>query len=262
MYGLRILFIFAAALTLAAQAASAQSAGTAGSPHFIVQGSTTFTHRVMDTYQGAIEKAAGAKLTVVPSKSSLGLLALFEKRGDFAMISGPLDNEIAELKVAHPALDFGRLKTFEIASTRMAFAVNKDNPVNAVSDDAMRQILLGVITNWHGVGGLDQPIRIVMVRGGGGVQASIEEEFLHGKRIAAPNPIVVQISSQVIKVTEQLPGALGLSQLSIVAKSTTHELKTEHPIVQRLALVTLGDPSPAMLKVIDAARKIMADATR
>ncbi len=260
MHGLRFIFALAAALTLTAHPVRAQSADSGGKPTFIIQGSTTFTHRVMEPYQGPIEKAAGVKLTVVPSKSSLGLLALFEKRGDFAMISGPLDNEIGELKSAHPALDVGQLKTFEVASTRMAFAVNKDNPVNAVSDDKMRQILLGEITNWHDVGGPDRPIRIVMVRGGGGVQASIEEEFLHGKHITVPNPITVQISSQVIKVTEQLPDALGLSQLGIVAKSTAHELKTEHTIVQRLALVTLGDPTPAMLRVIDAVRKIMANA--
>jgi ABC-type phosphate transport system substrate-binding protein len=260
MHQLRILFALAAPLVLAAPGAWAQSPGNAGVPSFVVQGSTTFTHQVMEPYQGAIEKAAGVKLTVVPSKSSLGVLALFEKRGDFAMISGPLDNEIAELKSAHPALDFGRLKTFEVANTRMAFAINKDNPVTAVSDDTMRQILLGAITNWHEVGGPDRPIRIVIVRGGGGVQASIENELLHGKRIAAPNPIVVQISSQVIKVTEQLPEALGLSQLSIVAKSTAHELKTDHPIVQRLALLTLGDPTPIMRRVIEAAHKVMADA--
>lgn len=260
MHGLRFLFGLAAALTLAASPAPAQGSGGAGAPSFIVQGSTTFTHQVMDPHQGAIEKAAGIKLTVVPSKSSLGLLALFEKRGDFAMISGPLETEIAELKSTHPALDFGRLKTFEVANTRMAFAINKDNPVTAVSDDTMRRILLGAITSWRDVGGPDRPIRIVIVRGGGGVQASIEDELLHGKSIAAPNPIVVQISSQVIKVTEQLPEALGLSQLSIVAKSTAHELKTDHPIVQRLALVTLGDPTPIMRRVIEAAHKVMADA--
>jgi phosphate transport system substrate-binding protein len=260
MHQLRFLLTFAVALTLAAHPARAQSAGSPGTPTLIVQGSTTFTHRVMEPYQSAIEKAAGVKLTVVPSKSSLGLLALFEKRGDFGMISGPLDNEIGELKTNRPALDFSRLKTFEVTNTRMAFAVNKANPVDMVSDDKMRQILLGTITNWRGVGGSDRPIRIVMVRGGGGVQASIEEELLHGQHVAASNPILVQISSQVIKVTEQLPEALGLSQLGIVTKSNAHELKTEHPIVQRLALVTLGDPTPAMRRVIDAARKIMADA--
>jgi phosphate transport system substrate-binding protein len=260
MQQLRILFALAAPLVLAAPGAWAQRPGNAGAPSLIIQGSTTFTHRVMEPYQGAIEKAAGVKLTVVPSKSSLGLLALFEKRGDLAMISGPLDNEISELKSTHPALDFGRLEIFEVANTRMAFAVNKENPVAAVSDDKMRQILLGTITNWRDVGGPDQPIRIVMVRGGGGVQASIEEEFLHSKSIAAPNPILVQISSQVIKVTEQLPGALGLSQLSIVTRSTAHELKTERPIVQRLVLVTLGDPTPLVRRVIEAAHKVMADA--
>ena len=39
-------------------------------------------------YQAAIEATAGAKLTVLPSKSSLGLLALFEKRGDIIITSG------------------------------------------------------------------------------------------------------------------------------------------------------------------------------
>lgn len=260
---LRFLFALIAALGLTAPAAWSQSVGGgAAVPSFVVLGSTTFTHQVMDPYQGAIEKAAAVKLTVVPSKSSLGLLALFEKRGDFAMISGPLDNEIAELKTAQPALPFSRLQTFEVASTRMAFAVNPSNPLRAISDEKMRQILLGAISNWRDVGGSDLPIKIVMVRGGGGVQAAIEEEFLHGKHIAAPNPIAVQISSQVIKVTEQLPGALGLSQLGIVAKSSAHELKTERAIVQHLALVTLGDPTPTMRRVIEAARKIMADAAQ
>jgi phosphate transport system substrate-binding protein len=259
MHRLRLVFALAATLTVTNAAAWAQNS-VAGGRGFVVQGSTTFTHQVMEQYQGAIEKAAGAKLTVLPSKSSLGLLALFEQRGDFAMISGPLDNEIGELKTTHPAFAFSRLQTFEVTSTRMAFAVNRDNPLHTITDDKMRQILLGAITNWRDVGGHDLPIRIVMVRGGGGVQAAIEEEFLHGKSIAGANPILVQISSQVIKVTEQLPEALGLSQLSIVANSIAHELKTEHPIVQRLALVTLGDPTPAMRRVIDAARQVMANA--
>jgi len=260
MQRLRFFFALTAALTLATTAAWSQGSANPSARGLIVQGSTTFTHRVMEPYQGAIEKAAGVKLTVLPSKSSLGLLALFEKRGDFAMISGPLDNEIGELKTTHPDLAFSHLQTFEVTSTRMAFAINKQNPLTMVTDDKMRQILLGTITNWHAIGGPDEPIRVVMVRGGGGVQASIEEEFLHGKHITVQNPIVVQISSQVIKVTEQLPGALGLSQLSIVAHSTAHELKTEHPIVQRLALVTLGDPTPAMRRVIEAVRKVMAGA--
>ena len=223
---------------------------------FVVQGSTTFTHRIMEPYQAAIEASSGHGLTVVPNKSSLGLLALFGKQADFAMISGPLENEVESLKQTNANLPFDQLRDFNIYNTRMAFAVNRANPVSEMTIDKMRKILLGDSTNWDQVGGGDLPIRIVQVRGGGGVQASIEDVVLNGKAINVQNPIFVQISSQVIKVVEQLPEALGLSQLSIVAKSNANELKLDRPVEQHLNLVTLGDPSPEMLKVIRAATSI------
>jgi phosphate transport system substrate-binding protein len=210
----------------------------------------------MEPYQLAIEASSGHGLIVVPNKSSLGLLALFERRADFAMISGPLENEIEHLKQTNANLPFDQLRSFNISNTRMAFAVNRDNPVTDITADKMRGILLGEITNWNQVGGRDLPIRIVQVRDGGGVQASVEEVVLDGNSINVPNPILVQISSQVVKVVEQLPEALGLSQLSIVAKSNTNELKLDRPIEQHLNLVTLGDPTPEMLKVVRATSHI------
>jgi len=121
-------------------------------------------------------------------------------------------------------------------------------------------VLLGEITNWRDLGGPDLPIRIVKVREGGGVQASIETELLHGKNINVPDPIRVQISSQVVKVVEQLPEALGLSQLSIVMNSNVRELKIDRSIEQHLDIVTLDDPTPEMLEVIHAAREIATTA--
>jgi hypothetical protein len=69
--------------------------------------------------------------------------------------------------------------------------------------------------------------------------------------------MLVQVSGEVIGMTAMLPGALGLSQTSLVAGSDVGELKTDHPIEQRLDFVTLGDPTPEMRKVIDATRKVM-----
>jgi phosphate transport system substrate-binding protein len=239
----------------------AQDAKVPSAQTYVLQGSTTFAHSVMEPHQGAIEASSGHKLTVVPNKSSQGIVALFEKFGDFAMISGPLQNEIDTLKPSYPDLPFDRLQTFNIANTRMAFAINRDNPVHKTTDENMRCILMGEITNWRDVGGPDLPIRIVIVQEGGGVQASIESVLLGGKTISAPNPMRVQNSALVIHMTEIMPEALGLSQLNIVAKSAAVELKTEHPIEQHLDLVTLGDPTAEMRKVIDAARQIMSKAS-
>lgn len=242
-------------------AALANDAATDSAKPYVVQGSTTFTNRIMEPFAGVIAASSGHKLTVVPTKSSQGVLALFEKRGDFAMISGPLKNEIADLRKTNPDLPFDQLRTFDIATTHMAFAINRDNPVHQVTDANMRRILLGEITNWHAVGGADLPISIVMVREGGGVQASIEHDFLGGKHINAVKPIIVQVSSQVVKITAITPAALGLSQSNIVKNSNCAELKTDTAIEQHLALVTLGDPTPEMRKVIDAARKAMNESS-
>jgi phosphate transport system substrate-binding protein len=253
------LFAAVVALLLSPYAAGrAENSAVQAAPTYLVQGSSTFTHRVMEPYQSAIEAACGHKLTVEPSKSSRGLLALFKKQADFAMISGPLQIEIDDLKSNYPDLPFDRLRTFNIANTRMAFAVNQDNPVHQITDDNMRRVLLGEITNWRDVGGNDQPIKIVMVSDGGGVQASIESEFLKSKKINTANAILVQLSPQVIKTTEMLSEALGLSQQSLVANADVAELKTDHPIEQHLDLVTLGDPNPEMRKVIDAARNVVS----
>jgi len=222
----------------------------------VMQGSTTFNNHLLARFQSAIEATAGASLTVLPSKSSLGLLALFEKRGDIAMISAPLENEVAALRKSNPDLPFDQLRLFEITRTRMAFAIHPNNTAHSTTLNVMRRVLLGEITNWSVLGGPDLPIRVVMVREGGGVPASIENELLGGAHINTPNPIIVQISSQVLKVVAQEPSALGLAQLSILLRSGLPELKTDKAIEQRLSLVTLGEPSPAVKKVIDATRKI------
>lgn len=235
------------ALLLCGPAAAAQT--------YVVQGSTTFTHRIMDAHLSEIETGSGHRLTVIPNKSSLGLLALFEKRADFAMISGPLETEIEALKSTRPDLAYGELRSFKIWSTPMAFAVNKSNSVRHLKSDQMRAILLGEITDWQAVGGADVPIKIVHVRRGGGVQASVEA-FLLGKKIGAKDIILVQISSQVVKIVAQLPEALGLSQQSIVRNSNAAELELDRPVEQHLDLVTLGDPTPEMMKVIEAARRV------
>jgi phosphate transport system substrate-binding protein len=246
-----------ALLSLPSVKGSAQGTMNEPSQTFVLLGSTTFTHRVMEPYQTAIEAMSGHKLIVQPSKSSWGLLGLFKRNGDFAMISGPLQNEIEALKGDNPDLPYDRLVTFNTANTRMAFAVNRDNPVREISDDAMRRILRGEITNWREIGGPDLPIMVVMVREGGGVGASIKSQLLGGKSITPAKPILVQASAAVINMTAMLNGALGLSQSSLVTGSEVGELKIDHPIEQRLDLVTLGAPTTEMRKVIDAARNVM-----
>jgi len=114
------------------------------------------------------------------------------------------------------------------------------------------------VTNWSQLGWQDLPIKIVLVQTGGGVQASIEAQL--GIKISVKDPIRVQISSQVNKIVEQEPAALGLAQIENLRQHNVVELTTDRVIEQQLNMVTLGEPPPAALSVIEAVKMIVAKA--
>jgi phosphate transport system substrate-binding protein len=225
---------------------------SAWADQFVMQGSTTFSDRILSTHLTAIERSSTHTLVVIPTKSSLGLLALFEGEADFAMISTQIESEIAVLSQTRPELPFDRLQIYEVSRTRMAFAVHPTNPVRSASIGVMRRVLSGEITNWQGLGGQDIAIKMVYVRDGGGVQTSVQSQILGGLPIHVPDPIRVQAGTQVLKIVEQEPGALGMSQLNLLLRSHAAELSTDIPIEQRLSLVTLGPPTFQMRSVINA----------
>jgi phosphate transport system substrate-binding protein len=221
-----------------------------------VAGSTTFSAHLMVPYRREIEALADHNLVVVPNRTNVGLKQLFEQRTDLAMTSTALPNALALLRRANPDLALERLREFEIYRSRISFSVHVNNPVRSATLETMRRILLGEITNWRELGGPDLPIRVVMLRDGGGVQLTVEAQLLGGKRVAAVDPIRVQIISQVNKVVEQEPGALGLAQLEHLRNHHVFEILTEEPVKQHFSLVSLDEPGPALRAVIDAARKV------
>jgi ABC-type phosphate transport system substrate-binding protein len=227
-----------------------------------VAGATTFNNHIFVPHLAEIEARSGYKLVVIPNRNDLGIVLLMEGRADLAMISASLEGTISSLRRTQPTLPLGQLMTFEIHRTRVAFSVHPTNPVRTASLATLRRVLLGEIANWRALGGPDLPIRIVMVKEGAGIPLEIQSRLLAGKRIDTANAIAVQISTQVNKIVEQEPGALGLAQIENMAQHNVAEIKTDRLIERELALVTLGEPSPAARAVIDAARAAVRAALR
>jgi phosphate transport system substrate-binding protein len=223
----------------------------------VLQGSSTFNSYLMLPYQHDIEAAAGHTLKVIPSKSSIGLIALLEGRADLAMISASLESELAPLQASRPELPYHLLQSFLISKVRIAFPVNRSNPIRSVKLAQIRQILEGEIGNWRELGGPDLPIQVVSVNDGGGVTRTIEAALFEGRRITPRHPINVEFGSQVPNAVEQNSGALGLAQLSELRRHGLAELKTERSVDQSLYLISLKEPSDAMGEVIYAARKVI-----
>ena len=221
----------------------------------IVQGSTTFS-RIMDPFKSEIEAKSGHELTVIPNKSMPGLIALLEGRAHLAMISAPLESEIAQLQKSMAGMQFDSLRAFEVSRTRVAITVHKTNPVRKASLHQIAQILEGKIVSWKALTGPDLAIRVILVGGGGGVTTVVEGALLSGQQTSAPNKVYVRTPVQLVQVVEQERAAMGFAQLALAKQRDLVELATDKPIEQVLYLVTLGEPTPAMLSVINATRAV------
>src|SRR3954469_25022985 len=137
-------------LTLIAVLALMATAGAtqALAETLIVQGSTTFSRRLMEPYKSVIEADSKHELTVIPNKSMPGLIALMEGRAHMAMISASLNSEVDQIKKIMPGLAYDRLQVHSIVSTRIAIATHPLNPVRKTTLNQIRKVLLGQISNW------------------------------------------------------------------------------------------------------------------
>lgn len=99
---------------------------------------------------GCTEEQAAEKSVV--STTDYSYRALYEGKADMLLVyeaSKPTKDEL------HPADTFDMRP---IGLDALVFIVNRDNPVNSLTEEQIKGIYSGRITNWKDVGGLDQPI--------------------------------------------------------------------------------------------------------
>jgi ABC-type phosphate transport system substrate-binding protein len=224
-----------------------------------IQGSPTFSTNILTPNQTAIEARSGQSLKIVAIRSDIGLLRLLAGQAEFAVISTSLQQAINALRTNNPDLPYDRLVEFPVSKVRVAFAVNPSNPVRTAGMSVIRRVLAGEVTSWKEFGGPDVPIRVAYVQPGGGVTLCVAGQLFSGQNFTPANAIRVSFGSQVVKVVEQEPRALGIAQLGLVREHQLPELETDQTITQELSIVTLGDPTREQQAVIGAVRQVASD---
>ena len=220
----------------------------------ILQGSTTFNRRVMEPHEAAIEAKSGQEITVIPNRTMLGIIALMEGRAHMAMISASLESEVSKMKKAMPGLDYDRLKAFEISSTRVAFVVN---PVKSRSQGVAGSDQEGSDRRNHELERVGRQGRADPHDHRGRRRRRRD----HRRNRAAQRPAgpwaehhLRQDGAATHRDRRAGAECLGIAQLSLAKQKGLPEIVTEKPVEQSLSLITLGEPTPAMKAVIDAAR--------
>ena len=117
---------------------------------------------------------------------------------------------MADIGMASRALAKSEHDLFEhrIALDGIALIVNAKNPVSELTDENIRLIYTGKITNWKDVGGLDKPITVVN-KAEGRSTLELFLTYMHLKNSEIKASVVIGDNQQGIKTVVGNPYAIG-----------------------------------------------------
>ena len=146
------------------------------------------------------------------------------------------------------------LELTPIGREAFVFLVNKNNPVDNLSMQELKDIFTGKITNWKEVGGASRPINVVQRNKGSGSQTSLEK--LIGEEIASNffGPLGGSIGFSFRFYVEELTkhGHIKMLSLNDVYPSRENVQNNSYPIVSNFYAVTRkGETNPNVQKVLD-----------
>ena len=168
---------------------------------------------------------------------------------DIAFCAKPNDEQVQY------GLDKGvELELTPIGREAFVFLVNKNNKVDNLSMQELKDIFTGKITNWSQVGGSYRPINVVQRNKGSGSQTALEK--LIGEEIK-PNffgPLGGSIGFSFRFYVEELTkhGHIKMLKLNDVYPDREHVQDNSYPIVSNFYAVTRkGETNPNVQKVLD-----------
>lgn len=105
------------------------------------------------------------------------------------------------------------LEVEQVALDGFVFITNKNNPVDSLTVEQIRDIYTGKITNWKQVGGRDEEIRAFQRSKNSGSQTAMEELVMQGEPMQeAPVTLIPSFMGELVEMVaeyENLPSAIG-----------------------------------------------------
>lgn len=262
-----IVFLMGTGFLAACHESGAERAGAVGSSagvsdeagKLVLTGSSTVAPLAQEIGQRFEQFNPGVRVDVQTGGSSRGIADVRSGLADIGMVSRALKEDESDLTAHTIALD------------GICLIMHAHNPVESVSEEQVRAIYRGQLTNWSDVGGQDAPITVVNKAEG----RSTLELFLHYYGLESQEvqaSVVIGDNEQGIKTVSTNPDAIGyvsigaaefaaedgvpikLIAMNGIAPTTQNVRSGSFPLSRPLNLVTKGEPGPLARSFIDYAQ--------
>ncbi|MBI1390620.1 MAG: phosphate ABC transporter substrate-binding protein [bacterium] len=238
---------------------SADNDSSAVTGKLVLAGSSTVAPLAQEIGQRFEQEHPNVRVDVQTGGSSRGISDARSGLADIGMASRALKEDERDLTAHTIALD------------GICVILHADNPVESLSDDQVRAIYRGQLTNWNEVGGQDAPITVVNKAEG----RSTLELFLHYYGMESTEveaSVVIGDNEQGIKTVSTNPASIGyvsigaaefaaedgvsikLLPMDGVAPTTQNVRNGSFPLSRPLNLITQGDVDGLSRTFIDYAQ--------
>ncbi|AKL97151.1 phosphate ABC transport system substrate binding protein PstS [Clostridium aceticum] len=229
-----------------------------------VRGSDTMVNLGQQWAEEFMDQYPEAQIAVTGGGSGTGIAAIINGTADMAQSSRKMKNEEMDQAKANGF----ELKEFITGTDGIAIAVHKDNEIESLTLENLKDIFTGEITNWKEVGGKDAAITLYSRESNSGTYAFFKEFVLKDEEYAAHSNLMPSTQAIVEGLKQDVNGIgyIGLAYLSgdikavPVAKEAGSEailpsLQTvqggSYPVARPLFVYTAGEPTGVMKLYMD-----------
>ena len=237
-----------------------------------IKGSDTIVNLVQVWAEKFSQINDGINVGVTGGGTGTGFAALLNNTCDIAMASRQVEeNEINLAKKQNITY-----KEFIVGLDGLAVLVNKNNPVNNLTMEQLRDIFMAKITNWKEVGGENRPIVLLSRESNSGTHMFFKETVIrlndiNSKDEFSPKALLMPSSQAIVDEIYQNPNAIGYTgigfmnnqtkAISVSAQNSTeyfyptieNVMYGKYPISRPLYLYTNGEPKGIVKDFIDYA---------
>ncbi len=235
-----------------------------------IKGSDTIVNLVQVWAEKFSQNNENLNIGVTGGGTGTGFAALLNNTCNIAMASRQAEDDEIDLAKKQNKI----YKEFVVGLDGLAVLVNKNNPVNNLTIEQLRDIFMAKITNWKEVGGEDRPIVLLSRESNSGTHMFFKEHVIRlndekSKDEFSLKALLMPSSQAIVDEISQNPNAIGYvgigfmesqtKTLLISAKGTTEFFKPtienvmlgKYPISRPLYLYTNGEPTGIVKKFID-----------
>lgn len=229
----------------------------AGAETVKLWGSTTCQKRFLEPGSKAFFEATGIKIKVYGVGTGKGMIALFTGKSQVAISSNNLAGSInsahkVRRKQGKPLLEVPKgLQFHTITEDLIVPIVHKSNTVKALTWKQLSDINTGKIKNWSEVSGPHMPIQVVTSHAGSSTKAVFQKMVMKKAPYVEDAILVRKTRLEIMEVSKNVGGIGAVSAGFYNLNPANTRIVSTDSISRPLGLITIGDPTPEVQKVID-----------